>query len=396
MDSIGEFRLKQKIEEDVLGEVYCAAWPDGDQGDEEIVLLRLFDREALEPARFLKRIAARRWLVGADLGAQLTTSRRLGVADGRAFDLFPYVSGRSLASLIEVTTRQRETFPLEVALFIVERLAIGLGVAFRQEIDGECLEHGFVVPQLVRVSEEGGVILGGLETAPALRELRGTAPIFAQLFPYLSPERRAGEAPHPTDDVYSLGALLYRLLTLRPLASTGDLRAESQAIPSELRYFLARSVAERSRRIQSVVEWLRELKALGAQEGWTATEHDLSAFLAEVDERVRPLKPDTSEITADDREEFARMIREARDKKAVEAPEGTGTATALVAGETADAEETATAEAADSLCGPECAARGKSYETSVITGEDLKPLFDEGKLVKTSHVQRAGDSWPTV
>ncbi len=384
MDTIGQFRLKQKIEEDVLGEVYCAAWPGEDEtAGEETVLLRLFARDGLDPDRFLKQIEGRRPLIGSDLGGQMTTSRHLGVVDGRCFYLFPYVSGQSLASLIEVTTRQRETFPLEVALFIAGRLAIGLGTAYRQEIAGECLVHGFVVPQLVRISEEGSVTLGGLEAAPALHDFRGTASTFTQLFPYLSPERRSGEAPHPSDDVYSLGALLYRLLTLRPLASPSDLRADSQAIPSELRYFLARSVAERSRRIQSVVEWLRELKALVTQEGWTASAQDLSAFLAEVDERLRPFKPDTTEITADDLAEAARMLREARAKKAAAAAE-----------EASAVEEASAPEPADSPGALDEAhpARGASYETSVITGDELKPLLAEGRLVKTSNVKRAAGS----
>ncbi len=405
MDTIGQFRLKQKIEEDVLGEVYCAAWPGEDEaGKEEIVLLRLFKREGLDPERFLEQTLSRRHLAGADLGGQLTTSRRLGVVDGRCFDLFPYLSGRSLASLIEVTTRQRETFPLDVALFIAGRLAIGLGTAYRQEIEGECVVHGFVVPQLVRISEEGSVTLGGLQAAPALHDFRGSASTFAQLFPYLSSERRSGEAVHPSDDVYSLGALLYRLLTLRPLASPADLRADGQAIPSELRYFLARSVAERSSRIQSVVEWLRELKALVTQEGWTASAQDLSAFLAEVDERLRPLKPDTTEITAADLEEAARMVREARAKKAAAAAEEASAAedaSTHEAGEAVEAEEAVEASPAvesapEPASSPEVTdeepARGASYETSVITGEELKPLLAEGRLVKTSNVKRAAGS----
>ncbi len=378
MKTIGPFRLQQKIEEDVLGEVYCVTLAEedgasGDPGSDESArsgLLRLFASDGLKTERFLEDIEDRRRLVGAELGEQVATSRRLGVADGRAYDFFSYVSGCSLMSQIEGATRQRERFPLEVALFIAGRLAIGLGVALRQEQDGGCLVHGFLVPHLIRISEEGSVVLGGLEVAPALADFRGNASTFAQLLPYMSPERRAGAPLHPADDVYSLGALLYQLLTLRPLASSSDLRIESRAIPSELRYFLARSVAERPRRIQSVVEWLNELKALVVQEGWASTARDLSAFLAEIDERVRPPKPDTSEITADDREEFARMIRETREKQEASSSE--------VAAEDDDDQP----------------AERTSYETSVITGEDLRPLFDEGRLVRTSDVKRMASSIP--
>ncbi len=373
-DKLGQFRLMQKVEEDVLGEIYCAAWHQDES--EEIVLLRLFELGGLEPKSFLERIAKRDQLVGADLGEQLTTSRRLGVVGDRAFDLFPYVSGQSLGALIRHTKRRHETFPLEVALYIAGRLATGLGVAHRQEIDGECLVHGFVVPWLVMISEEGGVSVGGLEAAPALRDFRGTASTFAQLLPYMSPELRSDEPLHASDDVYSLGALLYELLTLRPLGSASDLRVETKAIPSELQYFLARSVAERYRRIQSVVEWLRELKALVVQEGWTATAQDLSAFVADVDERVRPLKPDTTEFTASDREAYAKAILEA--KAASESP----------LDEAAEAEEDKPS--------PRRPKTGNGYETTELSRDMLRPLETDGKLIRTSHVKRASDSYPSV
>ncbi len=390
-DKLGQFRLMEKIEDDVLGELFCAAWQR--DGSEEIVLLRLFELGALEPETFLERIRERRSLVGAELGEQLATSRRLGVVGDRAYDLFPYVSGHSLASLIRRTERQRETVPLEVALYVAGRLATGLGIAYRQEIEGECLVHGFVVPWLVMISEEGGVTLGGLEVAPALRDFRGTASTFTRLLPYMSPELRAGEPLHPSDDVYSLGALLYELLTLRRLASASDLRVESKAIPSELQYFLARSVAERYRRIQSVVEWLRELKALVVQEGWAATAQDLSAFVAEVDERVHPPKPDTSEFTASDRETYAKAILRAR--AAAEAPAAAPEPSPATSG----AEEAAVEAAGEKPAAedsPRPAKKGGGYETTELSRDLLRPLEAEGRMVKTSHVKRASDSWSSA
>ncbi len=352
--TIEQFHLRDRVEDDVLGEIYRVTWPgEGQPGhdSESPYLLRLFKRDGIDPERFEEWVGERRQFVGADLGAQVTTSRLLGIADERAFDLFPYVPGRSLAALIEVARRQRQAFPLAVALFVAGRVATGLGVALRHEIDGEPVAHGFLVPQLVRVSEAGGVAIGGLEVTPALRHFRGTAATFARLLPYLPPEQSAVETPHPAGDVYSLGALVYRLLTLRPLTSPSDLHAASSSIPPKLRYLLARSVAERSRRIQSVVDWLRELKALVVEEGWHGSAQDLSAFLAEIDERFRPFKPDTGKITATERGELARIVREARG-------------------------ETSELRAADAPA-EQPADNGSRYDTHKIADEDLRPVVAE-------------------
>ncbi len=130
------------------------------------------------------------------------------------------------------------------------------------------------------------------------------------------------------------------------------------------------------------------------------------------------------------------MIREARAKRAAEAgaadaPEEAGTVVAAGADEAAvaanadeaimaadageaivtdDAVETVETDGAveadeevavetasstgpaDAAADEEHPSRGQSYETSVITGEELKPLLDQGRLVKTTLVKRAGRS----
>ncbi len=305
--SVEDIHWIEKVETDALGEVYCAETRVGQV--EKVVLVRLFHRHDMDAEYFLESIAERQALVGRQISDQLLTSLRLGVVEGRAFDLFPYLSGSSLALLIQRAKQHREIFPLDVALFVAAKVANGLRVAFEAGLDGNHLVHGFMTPHLIRVSEEGAVAIGGLEIAPALHTLRSTATTFAQFFPYLAPEVRAGEAPHSSDDVYSLGAILFELLTLKPLASPADLRID-HSIPDELRYLLNRSVAPRFQRIQSVGEWLRELKALVIAEGWGASSPELSTFVAEIDDRVHPTNPDTSEFTAIDRKIFAQTLKQ--------------------------------------------------------------------------------------
>lgn len=368
MSEIGPFRLLQKIEEDVLGEVHCAAWT-GDDGREETALLRLFDPRGVDPDGFERRIRG-----------HLATSLRLGVAGGRAYDLFPYVSGQSLAALIRRARRRRKPLPLPVALFVAGRLAAALADAYRQQVDGEPAVHGFVVPCLARISEEGRIQLCGLEAAPALRAFRGTAADFCRLLPYLSPESAADGDLHPSDDVYSLGALVYELLTFKRLASASDLRDDSDDIPCELRYLLARSVAPRFLRVQSAVDWLRELKALVVQEGWGATAEDLSSFVAGVDERLHPPRHDSAEISAEDRELLAEAIRRAR--------------AAAVDEEAADAAPGPAAEEAGATDGEAEEEKPGGYDTSVIPKDVVEPVADRGRLLKTSHVKRAAQSLP--
>ena len=383
-ETFGHFRLIQKIEDDVLGEIFCAAWPDED-GLEEVGLLRRFDHDALPAERFLAQTADRHVATGAAINDVLVGSLESGAVEARAYDLYPYLSASTLATLTHRARLRRESYPLEVALWIVGRVAAGLSAAFRQEIAGANVQHGFLTPHLILISEEGGVKLCGLETAPALRELRGTAETFAKILPYLSPEYCAGKDLHPSDDVYSLGALLYELITLRPLASPAELRDESSSIPSELRYFLARSVAPRFRRIQSVVEWLHELKAMVVQEGWVASAQDLSAFVARLDERLNPLKPDTAQLTKTDREIFARAIRKAQAQAEASAPATPTDDTDSTPTDSTPTEELATDQPQDD--GDVVSRDDSVFQTAKIARNILEPLAAEGHLVRTAHVK---------
>lgn len=308
---IPPLELLDKVEEDALGCVHCATWKPGEER-EEVVLARLFEPGSVDLECFLETTAERQRLLEDCSSHFVITSRRHQINDNQAVDVLPYVSGSSLGSLIRSAIKRRESIPAEIALSIVGRIGAGLSSVYRMRGGGDEVLHGFVIPQLIRVSEEGQVMVSGFEVAPALRELRGTVSNLAEILPYLSPESLPGRDLHPTDDVYSLGVILFELLTLRPLASPTDLRFESARIPSPLRYFLSRSVAPRSCRIASVLQWVQELKTLIIEEGWTASSAQVSAYLATLDESRRPMKPDTSEITASDRRAFAAAIRSAR------------------------------------------------------------------------------------
>jgi serine/threonine-protein kinase len=134
-----------------------------------------------------------------------------------------YVPGETVADLL---ARRGRVIPAE-AVEIAAQACEGL-----QHAHDNGLVHRDVKPQNLLVREDGCVKLADLGIARAAESthltqhgtILGTAA-------YLSPEQAAGEEVTPAADVYSLGAVLYELLTGRPpyqLSSLAEL-ADRQA-----------------------------------------------------------------------------------------------------------------------------------------------------------------------
>src|SRR5581483_1692495 len=89
--------------------------------------------------------------------------------------------------------------------------------------------HGQLTPSKLIASKKGILRLSEFGYARYVSEfVQKTTAVDARKFilPYLSPQQAAGGLPTVLDDVYSLGASLYELLTSKPPFYTGDLLAQ--------------------------------------------------------------------------------------------------------------------------------------------------------------------------
>ena len=132
----------------------------------------------------------------------------VGTDDGRPFIVMEYVRGKSLAELL----RERGPFPPDRVAEIGEAAARALSVAHDAGI-----VHRDVKPGNVMVTDAGDVKILDFGIAHAFRWTPITeAPAVQGTAEYMAPEQIRGHASERRSDIYSLGAVLFELVTGQP------------------------------------------------------------------------------------------------------------------------------------------------------------------------------------
>ena len=132
-----------------------------------------------------------------------------GDDDGRSFIVFEYAPGTTLKHLV----RADGALPVERALEIALQVASGLAFAHAQGYI-----HRDVKPQNILVDRTGRVKLTDFGIARALDPTNGfthTGTVLGSA-DYIPPEQAQAKTVDERTDIYSLGAVLYELLTGEP------------------------------------------------------------------------------------------------------------------------------------------------------------------------------------
>ncbi len=324
-EEFGKYLLLKKLAEDPLGESFRAGRL-GQQGLEQVVLLRVFNGPGLDGERLWKVLSGRQDLQGALKSPNIGSGVDAGRVRGVPYVAYDYISGKDLATLIAQASRESSPFPTDHALLLADRIGLALTAAYEARHGGERVLHGMVVPQLTMISNEGEARLLGFEVGPGLAAQAAALPEAIQR--YLAPEVRGGGVPTKASDVFSLGAVLLELLTGRPAPLTtaegyaaavdqARLAAEGAPLPAAVATLLKRSLAPAEGRIPDAPSWHKLLSKLMAEGGYNATTFNLAFFMHNLF-----------------RDEIERESREIEAEKTMEVPVARGATLAASGAET--------------------------------------------------------------
>ncbi|MFB7447002.1 protein kinase [Streptomyces sp. NPDC056194] len=199
------YRLHVCIGRGGMGEV----WQATDEVLGRPVAVKLMLAQAADPS------AGDRFRLEAQTAARLSHPHVVGVFDfgtwdGKLFLVMELVEGDSLAG----SPSNPLVLPAERAAVVAAHAAAGLAAAHRQGV-----VHRDIKPGNLLIDGEGTVKLADFGIARFVDDPSAALTTTGQIVGtglYLAPERALGQPASPASDVYSLGCVLYQLLTGRP------------------------------------------------------------------------------------------------------------------------------------------------------------------------------------
>ncbi len=316
-ERFGQYTLLERIAVGGMAEVWKARMR-GVEGFQKTVAIK----------RILPHMTGNAEFVGmfideAKLAAQLTHPNIVHIYDlgkmGRDYYIaMEYVDGKDLRSLLNAARHQGMPVPLGLSLLIAARVASALDYAHRKR-DFEDREMGLVhrdvSPQNVLLTYEGDVKLCDFGIAKAVSKV-GQTQIGALKgkLQYMSPEQAWGRPVDARSDLFSLGSVLFEMVTgerqftgdseisVLEAVRQGRTRTPRQvdpSIPREVDEIAARALAiDPKDRFQSAGEMKQRLEAALASLSPSTGQTDLALFIQRALE-PEPAVPEPIEPIAD-------------------------------------------------------------------------------------------------
>ena len=232
-DSLGPYRLLDRVAVGGMAEVFKAK-RSGVEGFEKIVALKRILPHLSENKEFLTMFVDEAKMVAGLTHPNIVQIFDLGKSDTSYYIAMEYVHGHDLRSIVKRTRNKGLRMPLDLSLRVISQVCSALEYAHRKKDErGQPMEivHRDVSPQNILIAFEGNVKLADFGIAKAATKASKTerGALRGKLL-YMSPEQAWGRTIDHRSDVFSLGIVLYEMVSEhKPFAG-----ADSEATILEL------------------------------------------------------------------------------------------------------------------------------------------------------------------
>ena len=198
----GRYELEELVGSGGMSGVYRAH----DRLLERKVALKILHQRLVEDREHVERFRREARAVAQLAHPNIVTVIDRGEDDGRQFIVFEYIEGENLKQIVE----RRGPLPIDEVLEL--GIAVASGLAFAHE---RGVVHRDVKPQNVLLNGDGRAKVTDFGIARTLDVEKGVTQTGTVLGTsnYIAPEQASGQPVDDRSDVYSLGVVLFELLT---------------------------------------------------------------------------------------------------------------------------------------------------------------------------------------
>jgi eukaryotic-like serine/threonine-protein kinase len=242
----GRYRVVRKLGTGGMANVYLAE----DQELGRSVAIKMLDDRHAQDEQFVERFRREAKNAAGLSHPNIVSIYDRGEAEGTYYIAMEYLDGRTLKELLV----KRGPTPIPVAIDYARQILAALGFAHRHGV-----VHRDIKPHNISVASDGrlkvmdfGIARSGTSQMTETGSIIGTAQ-------YLSPEQAKGAPVGPASDIYSVGVVLYEMLTgsvpftgdtpleiaMKHLSTTPEPPSERRAdVPHELDSIVLRALAK--------------------------------------------------------------------------------------------------------------------------------------------------------
>jgi TonB family protein len=305
-NEFGQYTLLERIAIGGMAEVWKARMK-GVEGFQKTVAIKKILPHLTDSSDFVTM-----FIDEAKLAAQLNHNNiihiyDLGKINDDYFIAMEYVDGKDLRAILNQARAESKPLPMGLALFVGSRLASALDHAHRQkDFEGRSLGlvHRDVSPQNVLISYEGDIKLCDFGIVKAVTKASKTQMgALKGKLQYMSPEQAWGRPVDARSDLFSLGSLLFEMLTGRRLFSgesemsvldavrEGRIQAPRDLdprLPLEINALVLKALSrDPDDRFQNASEMQREIDSILGSLKPTPTQSELGGYLQRLFESER-------------------------------------------------------------------------------------------------------------
>jgi serine/threonine-protein kinase len=206
-NTVGKYRVIRKLGQGGMAHVYLAE----DTTLKRRIALKVLDASRATDKHFVARFQREASTAAGLKHPNIVTIYEVGELDGLYFIAMEYVEGQTLKDMLTDAQKRNQPLELDTAVKIVGQVAEALTYAYRTEQ----IVHRDVKPANIMVDQACHVTLTDFGIARALSDqsdLTSAGGLIGTPF-YMSPEHAASGVIDHRSDIYSLGVVLYQMLT---------------------------------------------------------------------------------------------------------------------------------------------------------------------------------------